>query len=285
MDQGAGMKLSVITINYNNRDGLRKTLESVVAQTYGDFEYIIIDGGSTDGSVEVIKEHEDKVSYWVSEEDNGIYHAMNKGVKAAHGEYCMFLNSGDSFYSQEVLQHVFSQNVHADIACGDLTTGDDRVIPAPEEVTMAFMMRGSLSHPAAFTRRTLLVAHPFNEQSKIIADHEFFMYALVKMNASYQKLRGIVSVFDLTGVSCTTRSYGDEELKILQNTEGQILLPRVKEDYDIFMGKRDDYHRLFYLLGFSKHRKWIYTLVVVVLKMIMLNRGFVKDFSIKEKRE
>lgn len=277
------MKLSVITINYNNRDGLRRTIESVAAQTYRDFEYIIIDGGSTDGSTEVIRQYADRTAHWVSEKDNGIYHAMNKGVKAAHGEYCMFLNSGDCFYSQDVLQNVFSQNVHADIVCGDLTTEDGGKFLAPEEITMSFMMRGSLPHPAAFTRRTLLVAHPFNERSRIIADHEFFMYALIKMNASYQKLDGIVSVFDLTGISTMTHQYGEDERRILQDTENEILLPRVKEDFDIFMGKRDNYHRLFYLLAFSKHKGWIYRLVVVALKLLMLNRGFIKGFPIKEK--
>ena len=83
------MKLSVITINYNNRDGLKKTIESVVNQTYKDFEYIIIDGGSTDGSVEVLKEYSDKIDYWVSEPDKGIYNAMNKGIDIAKGEYVM----------------------------------------------------------------------------------------------------------------------------------------------------------------------------------------------------
>ena len=97
------MKFTVITINYNNADGLRQTILSVVGQTCDDYEYVIIDGGSTDGSVEVIKEREDKISYWVSEKDGGIYNAMNKGVKAARGEYLIFMNSGDIFYDNKVL--------------------------------------------------------------------------------------------------------------------------------------------------------------------------------------
>ena len=84
-------KFSIITINYNNKEGLRKTIESVVGQSFRDFEYIIIDGGSTDGSIEVIKEYAGKVDYWVSEPDKGIYHAMNKGVLQAHGEYLNFM--------------------------------------------------------------------------------------------------------------------------------------------------------------------------------------------------
>lgn len=277
------MKLSVITINYNNAGGLRKTMESVTRQTFADFEYIVIDGGSTDGSAEIIREYADKVSYWVSEPDRGIYHAMNKGVKAARGEYCALLNSGDIYVDEQVLERMFSQGVTADIAVGDMISDNGNVMRAPEEVTMMFLMRGSLAHPASFTRRSLLLEHPFNEQSKILGDHDFFMYALVKMNASYQRLEGIVSVFDLTGISSTTKRYSDSELQILRTTEDEILLPRVRADYEVWMGQKDDYHRLFYTLSYSKNRKLVYRLVVFLLKICMLNKGFIKDFHIRAK--
>jgi glycosyltransferase involved in cell wall biosynthesis len=114
------MKLSVITINYNNCDGLRKTIESVVSQTFTDFEYIIIDGGSTDGSVDVIKEYAGRIDYWVSERDRGCYHAMNKGVKVAQGEYVIFMNSGDSFYTNDVIDAFVKENPTEDVLCGDM---------------------------------------------------------------------------------------------------------------------------------------------------------------------
>ena len=119
------MKLSVITINYNNRDGLRQTIESVVGQTYRDFEYIIIDGGSTDGSVDVIKEYADKIDYWVSEKDKGIYNAMNKGVAVALGEYCLFLNSGDTLCHPDVLAQVQKAGTDADIICRNAIIHED----------------------------------------------------------------------------------------------------------------------------------------------------------------
>ena len=97
------MKFSVITINYNHKEGLIHTIKSVLCQTCTDFEYIIIDGGSTDGSAEVIKEYDKAIAYWVSEKDNGVYHAMNKGVAQAHGDYLIFMNSGDCFHSSDVL--------------------------------------------------------------------------------------------------------------------------------------------------------------------------------------
>ena len=95
------MKFSIITINYNNVEGLRNTIKSVVNQTYTDYEFIIIDGGSTDGSVEVIKEYANIITYWVSEPDKGIYNAMNKGIEVANGEYLNFMNS--IFFFKDVL--------------------------------------------------------------------------------------------------------------------------------------------------------------------------------------
>ncbi|MEP7170167.1 MAG: glycosyltransferase, partial [Bacteroidota bacterium] len=97
---------SIITVNLNNAAGLKKTIESVVTQTFNDVEYIIIDGASTDGSKEVIKNYETKISYWVSEKDTGIYNAMNKAIKKAKAEYCLFLNSGDSLTNKKVLNDV-----------------------------------------------------------------------------------------------------------------------------------------------------------------------------------
>ena len=113
------MKLSVVTINRNNASGLRKTIESVVNQTFHDFEYIVIDGASDDGSVDVIKEFADKITYWVSEPDGGIYSAMNKGVRKAQGEYVQFLNSGDFLVDGHVYERFFTGDIYADVAYGN----------------------------------------------------------------------------------------------------------------------------------------------------------------------
>lgn len=101
-------KLTIITINLNNKAGLQTTIDSVIAQTYKDFEWIIIDGGSTDGSKELIEKYTNYIKYWVSEPDKGIYNAMNKGIKVAEGEYLQFLNSGDSLFSNSVLSDIFT---------------------------------------------------------------------------------------------------------------------------------------------------------------------------------
>lgn len=273
-------KLSIITINYNNSVGLHKTIDSVASQTNHTFEYIVVDGGSTDGSVDIILQYADKISRWVSEPDSGIYNAMNKGVKMAHGEYIMFLNSGDTLHDKNVIEHVMPK-LKADICVGNMVSdkGGRMVPPDDKDLTMSFFIRGSLAHPSSFTRRVLLERHPFREDSKILGDREFFMYALVRLNASYQKLEDEISVFDTCGIS-STQQLPDNDKKILSETESKILPPRVKEDFNVFMGKRDDYHRLFYELSFSKYRMWIYKLVVIVLKIVFRNKGFISKYKI-----
>ena len=111
------VKITIITINFNNCEGLGKTIDSVVSQSCHDYEYIVIDGGSTDGSVNVIKDNADNIDYWVSEKDDGIYNAMNKGIDHATGEYCLFLNSGDTLHDCEVIASVVPV-LEADIVVG-----------------------------------------------------------------------------------------------------------------------------------------------------------------------
>ena len=114
------MTLSIITINYNNCDGLKRTIDSVVSQTFTDYEWIVIDGGSNDGSFELIEKYQKHFTYWVSEPDSGIYQAMNKGIAHANGDWYIFLNSGDWLFNNEVLSMVFSSNHDANILYGDV---------------------------------------------------------------------------------------------------------------------------------------------------------------------
>ena len=111
---------SIITINLNNSTGLEKTIQSVTTQLFSDFEFIIIDGGSTDNSIDVIKKYESEITSWVSEKDNGIYDAQNKGIAKANGTYCLFLNSGDYLFSKDALKKVFDSNLTEDIVYGNI---------------------------------------------------------------------------------------------------------------------------------------------------------------------
>lgn len=110
-------KISVITVCYNAVSSLEKTILSVLNQTYSNIEYIIIDGGSTDGSVDIIKKYIDRLAYWVSEPDNGVYDAMNKGVCAASGDWVNFMNAGDSFYCNETISTLFAESIDKTVVC------------------------------------------------------------------------------------------------------------------------------------------------------------------------
>ena len=272
-------KLSIITINYNNRNGLRKTIESVVSQTFSDYEYVVIDGGSTDGSVEVIKEYVDRIDYWVSERDKGIYNAMNKGAFAAHGEYLLFLNSGDALCEKNVLTVVFNHSFNADVVCGNIINDRGGSMEAPEEVTMEYFILGSLPHPSSFIKRSLFDTHPYDERFKIAGDREFFMYHLIARNVTYQHININVTLFDTTGISCST-SADQHDTELRKEAIARILPPRVAEDFSVFMGKKDDYNRLFYTVGKSRLKKLVYAVVVFLLKIVMLNRGWIRKFKL-----
>jgi glycosyltransferase involved in cell wall biosynthesis len=160
------MKYSIITVNFNNKEGLRKTIESVIHQTFRDFEFIIIDGGSTDGSVDVLKEYDSQINYWVSEPDGGIYNAMNKGVAHAHGDYCIFMNSGDCFYNQTVLEQVNAVNPIENIVVGKVAIDnqDNIISPPPQGVlTMYHLYSGSVPHQGSFIKTELLRKYPYDE--------------------------------------------------------------------------------------------------------------------------
>lgn len=206
-------KLSIITINLNNALGLRKTIESVISQTFSDFEYIIIDGGSTDGSIDVIKEYSDKITYWVSEPDKGIYNAMNKGILKANGEYCLFLNSGDWLVDDLVTADFYSENFKDDIILGNVLRVENGVITAniprsKEELGFEhFYWGGSLPHQSSFIKRKVFNIYGlYNESLKIASDFEFFIKTLVLHNASYNYFNRNISYYDLTGISSQKES-------------------------------------------------------------------------------
>ena len=154
------MKYSIITVNYNNKEGLRQTIESVINQIYRDYEFIVIDGGSTDGSADVLKEYDDQITYWVSEKDNGIYNAMNKGIAKATGDYLNFMNSGDCFYASDVLKNVANYQSDADFIVGKDYHYSERkqrghASIQPPRTTMMHFFMGTLDHQSSFIKREL----------------------------------------------------------------------------------------------------------------------------------
>jgi len=199
------MKLSIITINYNNAEGLQKTIQSVVSQTYSDFEYIVIDGGSTDTSIDIINLNADKITYWVSEKDSGVYNAQNKGILKAKGEYVIFLNSGDCFKSNNVVEYLFKDSQGQDIIYGDILyelPNEELTQIYPDELDFGFFIHNTLPHPCTLIKRELLIKYGlYKEAIKICADWAFFVDAICKENATYKHVNLIISVFLIGGLS------------------------------------------------------------------------------------
>lgn len=173
------MKISIITINYNNKNGVEKTISSVVSQTYKDIQYIIIDGASTDGSVEVIKKYHENIDYWISEPDRGIYNAMNKGILKATGDYVLFLNSGDYLISSDIIDDISHElDSNEDIVFGLLKTYPSGIIGYTDIhlplTLLDFFKSSPIPHPASFIKRELFQKINYDESLKIVADWSFF---------------------------------------------------------------------------------------------------------------
>lgn len=222
------MRYSVITINYNDKEGLNHTINSVLSQTNTDFEFIIIDGGSTDGSLDIIKKYADKSAYWVSEKDNGIYNAMNKGVSKAHGDYLIFMNAGDSFHSPNVLRKM--SDYQEDIICGKVIKGDSTKPSGHDKptITLVDLMRASLPHQAMFIKRELLVKHPYNENYKILSDWKFCIQALVFDNCTFRNSDVIVADYDTNGISSNSKGLLPKEREQILK---ELFPPRIIADY------------------------------------------------------
>jgi len=238
-------KLSIITINKNNAEGLRKTIESVINQSSKDFEYIIIDGASTDGSLEIIKEFEAKITYWVSELDKGIYNAMNKGIKAAKGEYCQFLNSGDYLVANTVTGKMLKDVKKCSILYGNMLKimPKGRILFNKKIPVNSFLTfyNGSLNHSSSYIKRSLFKKYGYyDENLTIVSDWKFFLITIGLNNEKVVYKNIDVSYFDINGISNANNSIiKNERLQVLK----EVLPSNILEDYEryafgIFQMKR-----------------------------------------------
>ena len=261
------MKLSIVTINYNNAEGLRKTLASVAEQTYRDIEHIIIDGGSTDGSVDVIRDYENTIKQcvtinqftiqvkWVSEKDSGIYNAMNKGIRKATGSYIEILNSGDVLAAPDVTERMVAALPEGTpIIYGNmLKSYDGKTIInrdtcgsgmyTPE--SFLYFYNGTLNHDCAYIRRDLFDKYGlYNEDMKICSDWEWYVKAIALggEKAVYSNID--VTIFDMNGVS---ESHG-ENAELIKKERREYLvktLPAsILQDYDQYAFPMEQYNRL-----------------------------------------
>jgi glycosyltransferase involved in cell wall biosynthesis len=256
-------KLSIITVNYNNLKGLKKTIESVLNQTWKDFEYIVIDGGSTDDSAAYIESQSEHIDYWVSEPDNGIYNAMNKGILKATGEYLLFLNSGDYFFGKMILEQNYKFITLQDIIYFNLNVVDGNTIflkKYPDQLSFSYFTKDTLPHPATFIKASLFSEiGMYDESLKIVSDWKFFMESICKFNCSYLRIDETLSTFHFDGLS------SDPQNKVLIFEEKQKVL---KSGFQAFLIDRDELTALkTIILNLRESRK-----IKILVKLGILNK-------------
>jgi glycosyltransferase involved in cell wall biosynthesis len=202
-------KLSIITVNLNNKDGLIKTAESIITQSWDDYEWIIVDGGSTDGSVDVINEYvskTSKITHWRSEKDDGIYHGMNRGIAKASGEYCYFLNSGDYLRLPSILKEIFAIPFDEDIIYGNMMLedkGGSRVIRKfKSKIYPSDLLYGILPHQNMFIKTQIIKEKGgYRTDLRIVSDWVFYIEAICKNGASYRHIPTVFAVNQGEGIS------------------------------------------------------------------------------------
>lgn len=266
------MKLSIITITYNNAEGLRKTLASVASQTFRDFEHIIVDGGSTDESVEIIRQYADSEAIrlenskvdnlsssphhlitsspiiWISEPDKGIYDAQNKGIRLAHGEYCYFLNAGDTFCADDVLERMFSPNsliASSPNRLPDILYGNEIIVDGNgqrvgiargvDNPSFVDLYNSCMKHQASFIRRELFEQYGmYDDTMRICADFDWFFRVIAFHDDVTLLYRDVdIAYFENTGLS-----YHSPELcaKERQQILNRYMNKRMQCDYAV-LGK------------------------------------------------
>lgn len=235
--------LSIITVNLNDAAGLARTLGSIAAQTFTDREVIVVDGGSTDGSLDVLRSSDGVVTSYVSERDEGIYDAQNKGVRRASGTYCLFLNAGDALASSDVLARTLASAPTEDILYGDVIfedgAGQRRVEEMPGELTLPFLMRTNLPHQATLVRRGLFERlGPYDASLRIAADYEFLLRAIVVHGATTRHVPAPLAIHVLGGLSSRPESFPKLRLERRLARE-RALSPVLRAHWEDYVAARD----------------------------------------------
>lgn len=254
------MILTIITINYNNAAGLQKTLESVSKQRFKDFEFIVIDGNSTDGSKSLIEDHSvsmNNISFqWISESDTGIYNAMNKGIQLAKGDYLHFLNSGDWLVNERVVENMIDELSNCDILVGNVISvrhdGKVRYNQIMKEVSMLRFYKGTIEHTSAYIRRSLFFRFGFyDEKLKIVSDWKWYLVVVGLNDVNVKFTDFYVTYFDMTGISSTNFKLNNSERRQVLE---EFIPKTILADYDRFEFGFEQIERL-------KRYPWIYAVV------------------------
>lgn len=257
------MKLSIITINYNNRIGLERTIKSVAGQSEKPFEYIVVDGGSNDGGVDVIRNNIQYVTKWVSEPDGGLYEAINKGTRMATGDYCLYLNSGDTLYSEDVISRINSLDYTEDFMEGIANTinGLSRVPPKYSLKTILYN-RNPL-HQACLIKRSMVIERPYDESYRIAGDLAFNVNNLVLHACSFRPLDFVICNYEPGG-----RSETIEHQNEIERAFSNIPI-RIMEDYEeirwLYQFPIKQLHPFMHVIAQSV---FVYSLKLLVKKML-----------------
>jgi glycosyltransferase involved in cell wall biosynthesis len=201
-------KVTIVTVVYNGIDSIEETILSVINQDYNNKEYIVIDGGSSDGTIEIIKKYQTRIDYWVSEKDNGIYDAMNKGIELASGEWINFMNGGDCFCNESVLNDIFKINYNSNIKFiygNHKVLYSNGIIRSFKSGNVKNIWKGSqFCHQSTFIKLDYHKLNNYNIKTKIVADFEFFYKSYINKEI-FQKSNIVVSIVRAGGVSDLNR--------------------------------------------------------------------------------
>ncbi len=263
------MLLSIITVNLNNANGLRKTLDSVASQIYTDFEIIIVDGASTDGSIEVINQFTKTTTHHfsiISESDSGVYQAMNKGIRKAKGEYLLFLNSGDFLVKDQVLHEVFIKKHTADFLLARCNiTENNKVVYTTQpssSISFGFLYYVGLAHQSSFIKRELFEIYGnYREDFKYNSDIEFWYRTIILAYCTTESLDTIVSDYNLDGMS-SKDSNKDVYLKEMNEIYEHPLFKKFTPDYEYWLQEEKSLESLIWL----KKKKSLFVIVECIYK-------------------
>lgn len=263
------MKLSIITINYNNAEGLERTLNSVLTQTYRNIEHIIVDGGSTDGSVEIIKEYADASKHtviWSSEKDKGIYNAMNKGIRKANGAYVQILNSGDIFAAPDVVERMvaeiekieYPEFIYGNMIRKDYATGKIEGKSKEVEYSLRQYYSSTMNHDCCYIHRSVYEKYGlYDENLKIVSDWKWFLQAIGLGEVKPVYVDIDVTIFDASGISETNLELRNKERRQVLE---EVLPPAVLADYDAHAFEIEQMNRL--------RRRHLYGLVYFIERVL-----------------
>ena len=258
------MTLSIITINRNNAAGLEKTMNSVLSQSCSDFEYVVVDGASTDNSVDIIRRFAVQFGNrlkWISEPDKGIYNAMNKGIRMASGDYLEFLNSGDCLVAEDVVSKMFkvlekegSPSILYGNMLKNLQEGSilkDKCF-AGQNITFLGFYTGTLNHSPAYIRRSLFDKYGlYDETLKIVSDWKWYLQAIIFGGEKPVYTDLDVTLFDMSGISETNKALDKQERAAVLS---EIIPSTFLSDYNAWASSIDQMKRL-------KRHPWAYKLV------------------------